>query len=201
MQDPYINMRLNDPRLVRIDEREVFEVELVGENEPMSSDNFYVWLNNKPRRENYKIGAIKEYLASLGFDARSHKVSPKTLKILGYIFSSYWDMWSPIKEPIDLASLLMAVRERDRAGAFYLNFSPDTPNSPSYVVGTKKLWDIFRHPDFSNTWHITPEDYYLTVSHNCLWLKGQSVITSTHICELTQGSCEEFANQTFSGVL
>ena len=104
----------------------IFYIKNMGVNTPIVDTEFYLWLNKQKNHEHHNINSRKEWLDSLGFDKKTHRLSDDTKTVMRHTVQMHYDNTVKyVKESTSTLNMKMTNNQR----LFVKGFVDDEPNS------------------------------------------------------------------------
>lgn len=158
--------------------RLLFPLPTFSQQQPLTEHPFYAWLvHNEDRLDTRHHAARMQYLATLGFDIRQHRLSEEDITTLKYVEDIYGSLWMPTRTPQRLVELFIPATKGD--SAFWLS-GVDTMDK---VTPTPALTNLIEAT--GPIYPLAPEHYYFELSDTTLLLRYQQIIGSRRLCEIT----------------
>lgn len=149
----------------------LFKLDVVSDDQPMTEDNFYLWLDQ------FDKGSVPEqekltYLTSLGFEVGVHKLSKRDLDVLGYILEAWYMNTPHTKQEMEFNEL------------FY-------PGSEFYYIKGKNIKYSIQAKlrklvaDAGWIYEVNPQTTYFEIVDNRLYAKYQQILGQRYLCNIT----------------
>ena len=169
----YGKYTIQNIRSYDMNDRELFDLPTIADDQPMNTSPFYHWLMEQPKRVNVFIEGLSDYVTGLGYDKALHKLDSDQLESLRYVFVHYGDMWTPIREPIQIDALLSPSTDTDALTLM----GTDTRYKP-----TEALTDVLE--GLALVYPAMHKYIYFEIIRDCLFVKYQTILGSRRIANL-----------------
>ena len=156
---------------------ENFQFNIIGDQDPITSDPFFHWLELNVDRANLELSALKyaiKYLEELGFVVGTHKVSERDLDTLKVVFDT-WCLVTPYFKPCKFGDLFTNGTHYHLSGA--------------ESRGIVKPWRTNITPTLKNMvenagwiYEVEPNTTYFELNGNRLFAKYQQILGSRFLC-------------------
>ena len=156
-----------------MNDRKVFNLPTIADDQPMRTSPFYHWLMEQPKRVNVFIEGLSDYVNELGYDKTQHKLDSDELQSLRYVFVHYGDMWTPVPFPVTLDALLSPSTDSDALTLM----GTDTRYKP-----TEALTDVL--DGLALVYPAMHKYIYFEIIRDSLFVKYQTILGSRRIANL-----------------